>query len=238
MSDLKDREQKILDFMKSEIRMKGYPPTVREICTALNIKSTSTVHKDIESLVKQGYLKKDPAKPRALMIVDGENDYVSHMPSAADHDTAEREDVIDIPVIGQVAAGTPILAEQNIEDTFPVPSRYVKGTSFMHICPPKATADITAPAQRYGLTFRAAASGPTIGNAIAASPQNVPDANDSSPMATNIVTGSSEGLTVFRAASTTNFTRPSWLFTSIRTYDIMIITSIEHMFHCLPSIKE
>jgi SOS regulatory protein LexA len=131
MSDLKDREQKILDFMKSEIRMKGYPPTVREICTALNIKSTSTVHKDIESLVKQGYLKKDPAKPRALMIVDGENDYVSHMPSAADHDTAEREDVIDIPVIGQVAAGTPILAEQNIEDTFPVPSRYVKGTSFM-----------------------------------------------------------------------------------------------------------
>ena len=67
---LKQREQKILDYMKSEIKTKGYPPTVREICTALHIKSTSTAHKDIESLVRQGYLVKDPSKPRALMVVD------------------------------------------------------------------------------------------------------------------------------------------------------------------------
>ena len=61
MNKLKEREQKILNFMKSEIRTKGYPPTVREICAALNIKSTSTAHKDIASLVEQGYLRKDPA---------------------------------------------------------------------------------------------------------------------------------------------------------------------------------
>ena len=70
MAALKDREQKILNYMKDEIKAKGYPPTVREICSALNIKSTSTAHKDIESLVKQGYLVKDPSKPRALMVVD------------------------------------------------------------------------------------------------------------------------------------------------------------------------
>ena len=73
MNRLKEREQKILDFMKSEIKTKGYPPTVREICTALGIKSTSTVHKDIASLVDQGFLKKDPSKPRALMVVDTED---------------------------------------------------------------------------------------------------------------------------------------------------------------------
>ena len=69
---LKEREQRVFDFMKEEIREKGYPPTVREICSALNIKSTSTVHKDIANLEKQGYLRKDPAKPRALMLVDPE----------------------------------------------------------------------------------------------------------------------------------------------------------------------
>ena len=66
----KEREQKILAYMKNEIKTKGYPPTVREICSALNIKSTSTAHKDIASLVKQGFIRKDPSKPRALMIVD------------------------------------------------------------------------------------------------------------------------------------------------------------------------
>ena len=70
---LKEREKKILDYMKSEIRKKGYPPTVREICAALNIKSTSTAHKDIDSLVKQGYIVKDPSKPRALMVVDNDS---------------------------------------------------------------------------------------------------------------------------------------------------------------------
>ena len=131
MNRLKEREQKILDFMKSEIKTKGYPPTVREICTALGIKSTSTVHKDIASLVDQGFLKKDPSKPRALMVVDTE-DHAATAAAEADHNiVAEREDIADIPIVGRVAAGTPILAEQNIEDTFPVPARYAKGNNFM-----------------------------------------------------------------------------------------------------------
>lgn len=137
---LKEREQKILDYMKAEIKTKGYPPTVREICAALNIKSTSTAHKDIESLVRQGYLVKDPSKPRALMVVDPQ-EACGHTPAArlsavgaASGSTSVQEvpDVVEIPVVGRVAAGTPILAEENIEDSFPVPSRYAaNGTSFM-----------------------------------------------------------------------------------------------------------
>lgn len=132
---LKDREQKILNYMKSEIKTKGYPPTVREICGALGIKSTSTVHKDIESLVRQGYLKKDPSKPRALMVVDpsakdghtpaayGKSDYTDDFAERGDHVS----EVVNIPIVGRVAAGTPILAEENIEDTFPIPSRFASG---------------------------------------------------------------------------------------------------------------
>jgi repressor LexA len=128
---LKEREQKILDYMRAEIRAKGYPPTVREICSALNIKSTSTAHKDIDSLVKKGFIKKDPSKPRALMVV--EQDAADITPAAAPaFDNAERADVVDIPVVGRIAAGTPITAEQNIDDSFPVPARFVgNGTNFM-----------------------------------------------------------------------------------------------------------
>lgn len=128
---LKEREQKILDYMRAEIRAKGYPPTVREICSALNIKSTSTAHKDIDSLVKQGFIKKDPSKPRALMLVEQDTpEDVSVMPPAVD--IAERTDIVDIPVVGRIAAGTPITAEQNIDDSFPVPARFVgNGTNFM-----------------------------------------------------------------------------------------------------------
>ena len=149
---LKDREQKILNYMKEEIRQKGYPPTVREICSALNIKSTSTAHKDIDSLVKQGYIKKDPSKPRALMIVDvdavsadeAKRDasygasgaaYASSGGAAGagyDNVSQIREEMVDIPIVGRIAAGTPILAEQNVEDSFPMPARFVgNGTNFM-----------------------------------------------------------------------------------------------------------
>lgn len=126
MVKLKDRQQQILKYMKDEIRAKGYPPTVREICSALGIKSTSTVHKDIETLVKQGYIIKDPSKPRALMVVDNDED--SAPPSYA----AEVSETVKIPVIGRIAAGTPILAEENVEDHFPVPARFLHGkTNFM-----------------------------------------------------------------------------------------------------------
>lgn len=131
---LKERERRILEYMKNEIKTKGYPPTVREICGALNIKSTSTVHKDIENLAKQGFLKKDPSKPRALMVVDEEEMSGHTSPAKASFGaSAEVEtQVVEIPVVGRVAAGTPILAEENIEDTFPIPARYATGgTNYM-----------------------------------------------------------------------------------------------------------
>ena len=127
---LKPRQQKILEFMKEEISTKGYPPTVREICSAIGIKSTSTVHKDIETLVSEGYLKKDPSKPRALMVVDPQTK--SGHVEAAGSALAARGDalpynVVEVPVVGRVAAGEPIFAEQNIEDSFPLPDRFVNG---------------------------------------------------------------------------------------------------------------
>lgn len=134
MEPLKDRERKILTYMKEEIKKKGYPPTVREMCTALGIKSTSTTHKDLENLERKGYIKKDPAKPRALMIMDPETGHSVGGPEAQEpvREAVERPDVVDIPVIGRIAAGTPILADQNIDDTIPVPSRFLpKGNSFM-----------------------------------------------------------------------------------------------------------
>lgn len=136
MKQLKEREERILQYMKSEISQKGYPPTVREICSALNIKSTSTVHKDIENLEIKGFLKKDPSKPRALMIVNsdshervecGKQEFKNNS-----YANTERIDVVDIPIVGSIAAGTPILADQNIEESFPIPTRFAsKGTNFM-----------------------------------------------------------------------------------------------------------
>ena len=134
MEQLKDRERKILTYMKEEIKKKGYPPTVREMCTALGIKSTSTTHKDLENLERKGYIKKDPAKPRALMVIDPDTGKSEKEQEIAQHpnEQSERSDVIDIPVIGRIAAGTPILAEQNVDDTIPVPVRFLpKGNSFM-----------------------------------------------------------------------------------------------------------
>ena len=132
MKNTEEREQKILQFMRDELKVKGYPPTVREICAALGIKSTSTAHKAIENLVRKGYLKKDPSKPRALMLVPQQDEEPAQPASAAlPQDNVERADIIDVPVVGRIAAGTPITAEQNIESTFPVPSQYVQGNCYM-----------------------------------------------------------------------------------------------------------
>ena len=129
MSKAKDkaraREQRILEFMKKAFAERGYAPTVREICDAVSIKSTSTVHKDIESLVGQGFLRKDPSKPRAYVIIGAKE------PEKKDTVSPIFDETIELPVIGSVAAGTPILAEENIEDTFRMPARYVNGSSFM-----------------------------------------------------------------------------------------------------------
>lgn len=123
MDVLNEREKRILAYMKAELNQKGYPPTVREMCNSLGIKSTSTAHKDLANLEQKGYIRKDPSKPRAIEILDSDH------PSLK---VEERLDVVEVPLVGRIAAGTPILAEQNVEDTFPVPARYINGgTHFM-----------------------------------------------------------------------------------------------------------
>lgn len=103
------KQQQILEFIKEEILRKGYPPAVREICEAVHLKSTSSVHSHLETLEKNGYIRRDPTKPRAIEIVD-------------DNFQMVRREMASIPVIGTVAAGQPILAQQNIESYFPVPT--------------------------------------------------------------------------------------------------------------------
>lgn len=113
------KQQEILEYIKDEILKKGYPPTVREICETVHLKSTSSVHSHLESLEKNGYIKRDPTKPRAIEICDDSFQMV-------------RTEMVSLPVIGNVAAGQPILAEENIQDYFPVPAdRVPRGESFM-----------------------------------------------------------------------------------------------------------
>lgn len=113
------KQQQILDYIKDEILKKGYPPTVREIGETVNLKSTSSVHSHLETLEKNGYIKRDPTKPRAIEICDDSFQIV-------------RTEMVSLPVIGNVAAGQPIFAEENIEDYFPVPADMVpKGESFI-----------------------------------------------------------------------------------------------------------
>ena len=124
MKKSEQRQNDILEFMKKTIASKGYSPTVREICAALNIKSTSTVHSDIKALEDKGLVKKDPAKPRTVLPV--ENDYVKSAAAEVSFDT------VALPVIGRVAAGEPIFAEQNIVDEMPIPARFIgSGNNFI-----------------------------------------------------------------------------------------------------------
>ena len=122
MERLKQRQKDILEYMGKEIDEKGYPPTVREICSALGIKSTSTVHNDISVLEKYGFVRKDPSKPRALILVNHKNKFYDN---GVDEQFSTTSETIEIPVIGNIAAGSPIIADQNIEDSFPLPARFV-----------------------------------------------------------------------------------------------------------------
>lgn len=123
MKKSEQRQKDILDFMKKTIAEKGYSPTVREICQALNVKSTSTVHSDIKVLEDMGLVKKDPAKPRTVLPVGS-----TVTPSPVIDDI----NVVNLPVIGNVAAGEPILAQQNIVDEMPIPSRFIgSGNNFI-----------------------------------------------------------------------------------------------------------
>ena len=103
------KQQEILEYIKNQILQKGFPPAVREICEAVNLKSTSSVHSHLETLEKNGYIRRDPTKPRAIEILD-------------DTFNLTRREMVNVPIIGQVAAGQPILAEENIEDYFPFPA--------------------------------------------------------------------------------------------------------------------
>lgn len=114
--DLSQKQIEILLYIKSEIQRQGYPPAVRDICKGVSLKSTSTVHGHLEKLEAKGYIRKDPTKPRAIEILDREDDFL-----------LARKKTVDIPIIGQVTAGLPILAVENIEDTFPVAVEFVEG---------------------------------------------------------------------------------------------------------------
>ena len=109
------KQQEILDFIKSEILSKGYPPAVRDICEAVHLKSTSSVHSPLETLEKNGYIRRDPTKPRAIEIMD-------------DSFNLSRREVVNVPMVGTVAAGQPILAQEHIEGYFPIPAEYMPNT--------------------------------------------------------------------------------------------------------------
>ncbi len=108
--DLSNKQLEILNYMKSEINKKGYPPSVREICKAVGLRSTSTVHGHLSKIEKKGYIRRDPTKPRAIEILN--NDPFSDLST---------KEIVNVPVIGKVTAGQPILAVENVEDSFPLP---------------------------------------------------------------------------------------------------------------------
>ena len=106
------KQEEILEYIKEQILKKGYPPAVREICEAVHLKSTSSVHSHLETLEKNGYIRRDPTKPRAIEILD-------------DTFNLTRREVINVPIVGSVAAGMPLLATENIENYFPIPSEFM-----------------------------------------------------------------------------------------------------------------
>ena len=106
------KQEEILEYIKSQILERGFPPSVRDICEAVHLKSTSSVHSHLETLEKNGYIRRDPTKPRAIEILD-------------DDFNLTRREVVNVPIVGHVAAGEPILATENIENYFPIPVEYM-----------------------------------------------------------------------------------------------------------------
>ncbi len=122
-TELSKKQQEIYNYIKQELYNRGYPPSVREICTGVNLKSTSTVHGHLSKLEEKGYIKRDPTKPRAIEIINRDERY------------SKIKELIEVPIVGQVTAGQPILAVENIEDTFPLPVSFVnnKECFMLHI---------------------------------------------------------------------------------------------------------
>ncbi|QXE17426.1 transcriptional repressor LexA [Clostridium sp. 001] len=117
----RDRQFQIYEFIKTQIREKGYPPSVREICAGVGLKSTSTVHSHLEKLEKKGFIKRDASKSRTIEIVE------------KSISKSTKKELIDIPIVGTITAGMPILAVENIEDVFPLPIEYVKNKNQLFI---------------------------------------------------------------------------------------------------------
>ncbi|OFW63320.1 MAG: repressor LexA [Actinobacteria bacterium RBG_16_67_15] len=114
MTDISDRQRQILELITATVQRRGYPPSVREIGEAVGLSSPSTVHSHLSSLVDAGYLRRDPTKPRAIEVVDVDDQY-----------ELRRAPVRDVPLVGRIAAGSPILAEEDIEQIFPLPTELV-----------------------------------------------------------------------------------------------------------------
>ena len=116
LSKISSQQEKILQFIKSSIKESGYPPSIREIAKAVNLSSSATVHSHLKKLEELGYLKRDPSKPRAISVL-----------SSGTNKEPSDGDLVFVPIVGNVAAGRPILAEENIEDYFPLTSDFVRG---------------------------------------------------------------------------------------------------------------
>lgn len=120
MSQLSDRQRQVLDFVRATVAERGYPPSVREIGEAIGLSSPSTVHSHLSALVKAGAIRRDPSKPRAIEILE----------EAAP--APDRDDVRDVPLVGRIAAGSPVLAVEDVEDVYPLPESLVgSGPVFM-----------------------------------------------------------------------------------------------------------
>lgn len=117
--DLTSKQIMILEFIKDQLTQKGYPPSVREICAAVDLRSTSTVHSHLNKLEKLGYIRRDPTKPRAIEVLDS---------NKGEGVNGLNQEVLHLPVIGQITAGEPIFAEQNIEEYIPLPANFVIGS--------------------------------------------------------------------------------------------------------------
>jgi len=119
---ISSKQREILEYIKQQILDRGFPPSVREICDAVQLKSTSSVHSHLESLERNGYLRRDPTKPRAIEILE-------------DEFALSRREMVQVPIIGSVAAGQPLLASEQIENYFPIPMEYMpnKKTFLLHV---------------------------------------------------------------------------------------------------------
>jgi len=121
LQKISKRQQMIVDFIKSEVDVKGYPPSVREIAKAVDLASSSTVHGHLERLENKGYIRRDPTKPRAIEIID------------ESYQNLEKDSARYVPIIGKVTAGSPITAIENVEEYFPIPSSSAKQDDHLFI---------------------------------------------------------------------------------------------------------